>query len=71
MGNKMGKKKKKVPFPTPEQILEYIENAPGKVKKRDIANTFYIRGDDRIKLKMIRKGILQLPAFPSLSPPLM
>ncbi|MEE8294520.1 MAG: RNB domain-containing ribonuclease, partial [Sphingomonadales bacterium] len=57
MGNKMGKKNKKIPFPTPEQILEYIKNAPGKVKKRDIANAFYVRGDDRIKLKMILREL--------------
>ncbi|MHA1544724.1 MAG: ribonuclease R [Alphaproteobacteria bacterium] len=53
----MGKKKKKVPFPTPEQILEYIESAPGKVKKRDIANAFFIKGDDRIKLKIVLKEL--------------
>ena len=53
----MGHKKKKVPFPSPEQILEYIESAPGKVKKRDIANAFYIRGDDRIKLKQVLRDL--------------
>lgn len=53
----MGKKKNKVPFPTPEQILEYIESAPGKIKKRDIANAFYIRGDDRIKLKQVLRDL--------------
>ncbi|HXV73894.1 MAG TPA: ribonuclease R, partial [Sphingomonadales bacterium] len=51
----MAKKKKKAPFPTPDQILEFIETAPGKVGKKEIANAFHIKGDERIRLKKILK----------------
>lgn len=55
----MAKSKKKAPrFPTPDDILEYIESAPGKVTKRDLANAFTIKGDERIRLKkMLRQMV--------------
>ena len=55
----MSKKKHPVgegrPLPTPEQILEFIQSAPGKVGKREIARAFHIKGGQRIALKRILK----------------
>ncbi len=53
----MAKKKRKAPFPTPDQILEYIESAQGRIKKNDIAHAFHIRGDDRVRLKAMLRDL--------------
>jgi len=56
----MAKSKKSKPrFPTRDEILEYIENASGKVTKRDIANAFHIKGDNRVRLKRLLKTLLE------------
>ncbi|HXV73157.1 MAG TPA: hypothetical protein VD713_00345, partial [Sphingomonadales bacterium] len=45
-------------FPTREELLEYIESAPGKVTKRDVARAFAIKGPDRVRLKQALKELL-------------
>lgn len=40
-------------LPTREQILEFIQNAQGKVGKREIARAFSIKGGARIALKRL------------------
>ncbi|WP_417792954.1 ribonuclease R [Terasakiella pusilla] len=47
--------KKPVPFPTKEQILEFINESPSTVGKREIARAFGLRGPDKIQLKKILK----------------
>lgn len=42
---------KHIPFPTKEQVVEFIENSSGRISKREIARAFHIRGDDRKILK--------------------
>ncbi len=44
---------RKAPFPTREQILEFLKTFSGKAGKREIAKAFHIRGDDRIRLKKL------------------
>jgi len=66
-------KKAKARFPSRDEILEYIEGSPGKITKRDIANAFHIKGQDRIRLKKILKefvaqGALARDAGKSLRP---
>ena len=51
------------PFPLAEDIIAYIENADGKVTRRDLANAFGIKGDDRVALKtllreMVARGMI-------------
>lgn len=43
--------KNHIPFPTKEQVVEFIENSSGRISKREIARAFHIRGDDRKILK--------------------
>ena len=40
-------------LPSKREILAFIEGAPGKVGKREIAQAFAIKGEDRIALKML------------------
>ena len=42
-----------IPFPTKEEILEYIRENPAKASKREIARAFGLKNDARIKLKKI------------------
>ena len=42
-------------LPTPEQVLEFIQQSPGTVGKREIARAFAIRGADKIGLKALLK----------------
>lgn len=49
------KSKKSVPFPTKEEILRFIADAPGEVGKKEIARAFNIRGNDRIALKQLMR----------------
>ncbi|WP_374382817.1 ribonuclease R [Dongia sp.] len=55
-GNKGGKGKF-VPFPTKEQVLEFIRTSPVPVGKREIARAFHLRGQDRIPLKALLKEL--------------
>lgn len=54
------------PFPTRDQVLAFIRDAPGPVGKRDIARAFHISGADRIPLKALirdleRDGLIDRP----------
>ncbi|MEQ9200910.1 MAG: ribonuclease R, partial [Rhodospirillales bacterium] len=49
----MADNQKSVPFPSREQVAEFIRLAPGKVGKREIARAFHIRGQDRPLLKKL------------------
>jgi ribonuclease R len=56
-------KPKTAPFPSEEQVLEFIQSAEGKVGKREVARAFNIKGQQRITLKkllkqMTEKGLL-------------
>jgi len=51
------------PFPLAQDIADYIQNASGKVTRRDIANAFGVKGDDRVALKtllreMVSRGMI-------------
>ncbi|MEO0412059.1 MAG: ribonuclease R [Pseudomonadota bacterium] len=51
------------PFPLAEDIVSYIENADSKVTRRDLANAFGIKGEDRVALKtllreMVARGMI-------------
>ena len=53
----MGKKQTNT-FPTAEEILAFIKNAPGSVSRRDIAKAFNIKGSpERIRLKQMLKEL--------------
>ncbi|MEX0758270.1 MAG: hypothetical protein WD100_01700 [Tistlia sp.] len=43
------------PFPTKEEILTYLREAPTPVGKREIARAFAIKGADRQRLKSVLK----------------
>jgi ribonuclease R len=45
--------KKPTPFPTREQVLEFIHESPTPVGKREIARAFHITGDQRTELKKL------------------
>ncbi|MDR6287722.1 ribonuclease R [Inquilinus ginsengisoli] len=48
----LGKGKKAAkPFPTREQILEFLQSRDDTVGKREIARAFHVTGDDRVRLK--------------------
>jgi ribonuclease R len=47
----------KTPFPTKEQILEFVEMSPTPVGKREIARAFNIRGAAKIELKKLLKDL--------------
>ncbi len=51
------KKNKKAPFPTREQVAEFIRESPTPVGKREIARAFGITGADRIPLKALLKEL--------------
>ncbi|AUG52756.1 ribonuclease R [Thalassospira marina] len=46
-----------IPFPTKEQILEFVEMSPTPVGKREIARAFNIRGAAKIELKKMLKDL--------------
>lgn len=45
-------------FPTKEDILRFVEQAEGKVTKREIARAFHVRGQDRVALKKLLRGMV-------------
>ncbi len=47
------------PFPSEEEIREFIRNATSKVGKREIARAFNIKGSQRIELKKILKNMTE------------
>lgn len=48
---------KAVPFPTREQILEFIRDSEARVGKREIARAFHLSGDQRTELKRVLKEL--------------
>ena len=48
---------KSVPMPDKAQILQFIEESPNRVGKREIARAFNIRGNDRIVLKKLLREL--------------
>jgi ribonuclease R len=44
-------------LPTADQLIDFIQNSPGKVGKREIARAFSIKGSDRIALKRLLKTL--------------
>jgi ribonuclease R len=48
---------KPAPFPTKQQILDFIRSSPTPVGKREIARAFHVSGDDRTKLKEILREL--------------
>lgn len=57
MTSKRKSKDKKAPFPTKEQVAEFIRESPTPVGKREIARAFGITGADRIPLKAMLKEL--------------
>ena len=45
------------PLPTREQIIDFVENAEGKVGKREIARAFKVSGADRVALKTLLREL--------------
>lgn len=52
-----GRKDKAIPFPTKEQVLDFIRTSSVPVGKREIARAFHLRGQDRIPLKALLKEL--------------
>jgi len=53
------KAKSPPPFPTREQLLEFIRESPAPVGKREIARAFHITGDRRTELKKLLAELSQ------------
>lgn len=53
----MNAKRTAPPFPTREQVLEFVRESDGPVGKREIARAFQIRGDDRARLNALLKDL--------------
>ncbi|HLG87641.1 MAG TPA: ribonuclease R [Alphaproteobacteria bacterium] len=58
----MKKAKTPPPFPTREQVLEFIRESPTPVGKREIARAFHIAGDRRADLKKLLAELSQTGA---------
>ncbi len=50
---------KPAPFPTKQQILDFVRNSPTPVGKREIARAFRIDGENRLRLKEILRELKQ------------
>ena len=46
-----GRPKRKAPFPSRQQVLDYIAENPRASGKRDIARAFGLTGEDRVALR--------------------
>ena len=62
-GKRSVKPRGRAPFPTREQVIEYIRDSDGRVGKREIARAFNLGGADRIRLRdlirdMKKEGLL-------------
>ncbi len=51
------KPKQPAPFPGREDILNFIEESPGRVGKREIGRAFHLNADQKLKLKKILKEL--------------
>lgn len=47
------------PFPTKEQVLDFINQSPDKIGKREIARAFNIKSADRVKLKALLRELTE------------
>jgi ribonuclease R len=56
LAEKPGRTKTK-PFPTKEQILEFLREQPVGIGKREIARAFHVTGDNRVLLKQMLKEL--------------
>jgi ribonuclease R len=45
------------PFPTKDQLLDFIRDSPTPVGRREITRAFRISGDDRVRLKALLKDL--------------
>ena len=45
------------PFPSNEQILEFIKDSPGRVGKRELARAFNLDAEQKLKLKKVLKKL--------------
>jgi len=45
------------PFPSVEQIVEFIKDSPGRVGKREIARAFRLDAEQKLKLKKVLKKL--------------
>lgn len=45
------------PFPSTEQILEFIKDSPGRVGKREIARAFHLDAEQKLRLKKVLKKL--------------
>jgi len=45
------------PFPSKEQILEFIKDSPGRVGKREIARAFHLDAEQKMQLKKVLKAL--------------
>lgn len=45
------------PFPSNEQILEFIKGSPGRVGKRELARAFHLDSEQKLKLKKILRRL--------------
>ena len=62
-GKRSAKPRGRAPFPTREQVIEYIRDSDGRIGKREIARAFNLSGADRIRLRdlirdMKKEGLL-------------
>ncbi len=46
-----------VPFPSAEQILEFIKDSPGRVGKREIARAFSLDAEQKLQLKKVLRKL--------------
>ena len=53
----MSDKGRDTPFPTKQQVLEFVRERTGPVGKREIARAFNIRGTDRTRLNDILREL--------------
>ena len=53
----MSKSPADIPFPTKEQVLEFVRGHKGPVGKREIARAFNIRGTDRARLNALLRDL--------------
>lgn len=53
----MSKTPPQIPFPTKEEVLEFVQGHKGPVGKREIARAFNIRGTDRARLNGILRDL--------------
>ena len=56
-------KKNHSSFPSPQELLDYIQQHKSEVNRRDIAKAFGIKGQERVALKTALRELSQNPAI--------